>query len=132
MRTDTDPALAIVHGALLSGIVIFGAVVMLVPLEGPSSLPGMVQWVWLVFVVLAVFGAGVVRGRLGAKRDPASRRQGAIVLWALAEGAALVSLVFAWITGSSTPLIGALVGVLLLLYHRPSTLDDGGRPAAGA
>lgn len=122
-----DPVLTTIHAAMLGGTLIFFVVGMLLVSrrptpEGPQ--PGIVlRWAWFALAALAVFGAGVVRGRLGRGLDDARLRTGGIVIWALAEGVALLGIVSTIVSGDYAPAFGAtLVGVYLMIHHRPSQL----------
>lgn len=124
MNEGSGDPLPIVHLALAAGVVLFAAVLFgfVGPLETVED--GVLRWVWLGLAVVAVVAAGIVRGRLEAPGvEAAQRRAGAIVIWALAEGQALVGLVFYMLTGDVVP---AVVGVLLFFFlwwrYRPTAL----------
>lgn len=121
-RGSGDP-LPIIHLALGAGLLLFAAVLFVV--GGPLRVEegSVLRWVWLGVALLAVLAAGAIRGRLAAEVEPARRRAGAITIWALAEGQALLGLVFYLLTGDVVP---PAVGVLLFFFlwwrYRPTAL----------
>jgi len=122
-----DPVLTTIYSAMLGGTLLsFVIGTLLVSRrpapEGPE--PGLVlRWGWFALATLAVFGAGIVRGRLGRDADDARLRTSGIVIWALAEGVALLGIVSTIVWGDHAPALGAtLVGVYLMIQHRPSRL----------
>jgi hypothetical protein len=83
------------------GVFLFAAVVLFVldPLEA-SVEPGVMRIVWFGAAIVATLGAGIVRGRTaGGTVGAAGSRTAAIVVWALAEGQALVGIVGTMLTG---------------------------------
>jgi hypothetical protein len=122
---DARQTLRIIHGAVSGGLVAFGAIVLFLLGSGRSgSVEGLaLRWVWLALSVVALFLAGVARGRLPRNASPGQLRTTAIVIWALAEVPALTGLAFALVTGDLVPAVGGLViGLALLVSHRPATL----------
>ena len=125
-KASSAQALTIIYGALAAGVFLFAAIVLLV-LEPIDSVvdPTVMRLVWFGLAAVAVFGAGIVRGRL-AGGDPQRSRTGAIVVWALAEGQALVGIVGTMITGDRIMTYGALaIFVWIWLRYPPrSFLSD--------
>ncbi len=114
----------LIHGALLSGILIFGAVVLFLLRSGSvgSGQPGPFRWIWLALALVALFAAGLVRGRLRPEAEPREVQTTAILIWALAEAQALAGLSFALVTGDAVLAAGGLVvAMFLLALHRPSS-----------
>ena len=124
MRSPEDAVLKIIHATMLGGTLLFFAVVLFVfgGRETEQTVPAL-RWAWFAFAVAAVFAAGFVRGRLVRDSDDDQVRATGIVIWALAEGAALLGMVSTIVTGEIAPAIGAtLVAVFLMVHHRPSHL----------
>lgn len=125
-RGSGDP-LPIIHLALAGGIVLFTIVLFGVvgPMEAVED--GVLRWVWLGVALVAVLGAGIIRGRLeGPGVEDARRRAGAIIIWALAEGQGLVGLVFYMLTGDVVPgAVGVLFFFFLWWRYRPTALPGG-------
>lgn len=115
------PVFRILHTIILVSILCFAAVVVIIKPRTSAVVEGLWQWTWVLVAAIAVFGAGVIKGRLAGEADLARVRVGAILIWGLAEGAAFVGLVFALITGSWLPVGGAVIGLALLFLHGPST-----------
>lgn len=124
-HTDPDPVLKLIHASMLGGTLVFFAVVYFLFGGGPSEEPGvLLRWAWLVVAAATVFGVGAVRGRLHRDSDDAAVRASGILIWAMAEGAALVGIVSTIVSGDVVPAIGAtLIAVFLMLHHRPSQLS---------
>lgn len=127
---DAGQTLRMIHTAILGGLVTFGAVVLVLLASGRSGSGevGALRWVWLGLSVVALFMAGVLRGRLRPEATPQQTRTTAIIIWALADVPALTGLAFGLLTGDPVPAVGGLViGLALLFFHRPATF----RPADG-
>jgi hypothetical protein len=121
---DFRQTLRIIHGAILGGLVTFGAIVLFLLASGRSGSggAGALRWVWLALSVAALFLAGVLRGRLRPEATLSQTRTTAIMIWALAELPALTGLAFALVTGDLVPAVGGLaIGLALLVSHRPAT-----------
>jgi hypothetical protein len=120
----TDPVLKLIHATMLGGTLTFFAVVMfLVRGQEPVESGAVFRWGWLAAAVIAVFAVGALSGRLHRDSDEVAIRTAGIVIWALAEGAALLGIVSTIVTGDVTPAIGAtLIAVFLMVHHRPSQL----------
>ena len=126
--------LRIIHGAMLGGTLLLLAVALFLARSGGDVSPSgggasssaaspVFRWGWLAFATVAVFGAGVLRGRLGRSPDEARVRVTGILIWALAEATAMFGIVATTVSGDLAPALGAaLVGVFLMVHHRPSRL----------
>lgn len=87
---------------LMTGVLLFGAVVLFVhrqPNWKPGVLPIAVLYVLVAYSILAVSIAAVLKGRVGRERDPQRRASLLLVGWAVGEGAALIGVVIFYITG---------------------------------
>jgi len=125
MQSSTgDAQLKLIHAAMLSGVLLFLAVVLFLSGGRDGAESNLIfRWGWLALAVVAVFTAGFVRGRLQRSADEAEVRTAAILIWAVAESAALLGLVSTLVTGDIAPGLGAtLVFVFLMVHHRPSQL----------
>jgi len=121
---DTRRTMRLIHGALLSGILMFGAVVLFLLRSGSMGglQPGPFRWAWLALALVALFAAGLVRGRLRPEAAPREVQITAILIWALAEAQALAGLSFALVTGDVVLAGGGLVvAMFLLALHRPAS-----------
>ena len=123
-RPGEDPALKLIHGAILSGtILFFGVVYFLFGDQAVQDVSPALRWAWLAAAIIAVFVAGYVRGRIGPNPDAEQVRTGGLIIWCLSEGAALLGMASTIVTGDMSSAIGAtLIAVFLLIYHRPSEL----------
>lgn len=116
--------LRIIHAALLSGVLLYAAVVyfLIGGAEADLDTVATLRWVWVAVAVGTVFAAGIVRGRLPRGASEERRRTTALVVWALAESVALLGITLALVTGDALPLAGGvLVALFLFVYHRPPT-----------
>lgn len=87
---------------LMTGVLLFGAVVLFVhrqPNWKPGVLPIAVEYVLVAYSILAVSIAAVLKRRVGRERDPQRRASLLLVGWAVGEGAALIGVVIFYITG---------------------------------
>lgn len=119
-----DPVLKMIHTTILGGTLVFFAVVYFLFVGSDAGEPSLVlRWGWLGIAIVSVFAAGFVRGRIDHQSDAGQVRASGILIWAMAEGAALVGIVSTILTSDPLPAIGAtLIGVFLLIYHRPAQL----------
>ncbi len=81
-----------------------------------------------MLALAALFGAGLVRGRL--RPDAAARevQKTAIVIWALAEAQALAGLAFALVSGDVVLAGGGpVVAMFLMALHRPASFQGSRR-----
>jgi len=127
-RSDSGlQTLKAIHLALAAGVFVFAAVVLFVlqPLEAAVD-AGSVRLAWFALAVLATLGAGIARGRL-ARGSPQGNRTAAIVVWALAEGQALVGIVGTMLTGDAMTTYASLaVFVWLWLRYPPGAFTARG------
>jgi len=118
--------LTVIWIALSLGVLTYAAVSLAVGPIGNEEIAGTLRWVWLVAAVAAIFGAGIVSGRLRAADPEERRRTSAILIWALAEGQALLGITAFLIGGDPTPAVASLVvGAYLMLRYRPSVFEGG-------
>ncbi|MBT8461385.1 MAG: hypothetical protein KJO44_02605 [Gemmatimonadetes bacterium] len=125
MRRQTpdagSQALTAIYSALALGVFLFAAVVLFVlnPLEA-SLEPGVMRIVWFAAAIVATLGAGIVRGKLaGGAASADSSRTAAIVVWALAEGQALVGIVGTMLTGDRVTAYASLALFVWLWMRYP-------------
>jgi hypothetical protein len=110
-----------IYLALAAGVFMFAAVVLFIlqPLESALD-PGVVRIAWFALAVVATLGAGITRGRLAG--GPRGNRTAAIVVWAIAEGQALVGIVGTMLTGDVMTTYASLaVFVWLWLRYPPGS-----------
>lgn len=118
--------LTAIYVALALGVFLFAAVVLFVlePME-TSVDENTMRFVWLGFAAVATLAVGAVRGRLaGAGADQA--RTAAIVVWALAEGQALVGITGTMLTGDRVIAFAALALFVWLWMRYPPRAFSGG------
>ena len=120
-----DP-LATIYAALAAGVFLFAAIVLFVlePVDSGIA-PTVMRVAWFAFAVVAMLGAGVIRGRVaGDRADPSQTRVAAIVVWALAEGQALLGIVGTLITGDRILAYGSLaIFVWIWLRYPPRSFS---------
>lgn len=124
MNQGSGDPLPIIHLALAAGLFVFAAVLLVFLGPGEAVDGTALRWVWLGLAFVAVLAPGIIRGRVAVPgADDQTRRAGAITIWALAEGQALVGLVFYAIAGDAVPaVVGMLVFLFLWWRYRPSGL----------
>jgi Na+/melibiose symporter-like transporter len=132
-------AVRLMHAAMTAGCVLVGGVFVLVRRLGQGpTLAGQAT----IGVVLAVAGvallavaAALVRPRVPervanqtaeAYWTAAETRGPAIVLWAMVEGAGLVSLVGYLLTGGVPPAVATALAIVTLVLFRPTRLEGEG------
>lgn len=119
-------ALGAIYGALALGVFVFAAIVLFVidPLEASVD-PNVMRIVWLGVAAVATLGAGVIRGRIAHAAAGSDQRRGAaIIVWALAEGQALVGIVGTLLTGDRVTAYASLaVFVWLWMRYPPSSFS---------
>lgn len=89
---------------LMTGVLLFGAVVLVVhrkPNWKPGVLPIAVEYVLVAYSIMAVSIAAVLKGRVGREREPQRRASLLLVGWAVGEGAALIGVIIFYITGQA-------------------------------
>ena len=114
-------ALTAIYAALAMGVFLFAAVVLFVldPLEASLD-PGRMRIVWFVVAIVATLGAGGVRGRMAGGGVGSDRsRTAAIVVWALAEGQALVGIAGTMLTGDRVTAYASLALFVWLWMRYP-------------
>ena len=118
--------LTVVWGALGGGVLIFAAIVLFLLDLGPAGMdPTPWRLGWMVVALGAVVGTGILRGRLHRGTSVETRRSTAVVVWALAEGQAMIGLTGHLFTGDPIPgLAGVVVAAYLFLRHRPAAFLD--------
>jgi hypothetical protein len=97
-------ALQLIRVLLMTGVLIFGVVVLLVHLRPnwkPGVLPIAVEYALVAYSILAVLVAGVLKGRVSRERDPQRRASLLIMGWAVGEGAALIGVIIFYVTGDA-------------------------------
>ena len=127
--SETGPAaLNAIYAALAIGVLLFAAVVLFVldPIGG-SVEPNVMRIVWLAFAVVATLGAGVIRGRMaGREAEPDQARTAAILVWALAEGQALLGIVGTLLTGDPVTAYASLALFVWIWLRYPPRSFTGG------
>ena len=133
--TPIARAIRIVHGALVSGVVLAGGA-FFVLLRARGQGLGLDPALGIAFAAagigLVLVAASVLRRRV-PERSPqqtpdaywaaAQTRGPVIVLWAVTEGAGLVSLIGYVLTGATAPLAAAAVAIATLILYRPGSLE---------
>ncbi len=86
------------------------------------------RWIWLAAAVISMIAVGFIRGRALAVETRVDRVDvrailpQAVVIWALAEGQALLALVGYFLTGDLALLVvGLVLFIFLLGRHRPGS-----------
>ena len=121
--------LHILYAALASGVVLYAAVLLFV-LEPTGSIqnPTPIRIAWLVVAIGVTLVTGTVQARVRSGRvDDSGRVTSAIVIWALAEGQALLGLTGYLLSGDRmlAILCLSLFGYLYLRYP-PAAFRPGG------
>jgi hypothetical protein len=132
---DAARAVRVMHFALVVGVLLAGGVfVFLVQFNQfpPNATPTVGTILAVGSIALVAFAAVLLRRRIperGVDATPDSywsmpeHRGAAIVLWAVTEGAALLSLLGYLLTGAPAPGITAGIAVAALIMFRPSNLE---------
>lgn len=145
MVTDQAPLVAnarrvvrILHTALLSGLLLCGAILYLVRRLQPPSVGGLpiVNLVFaLVSVALLVIALGAVRPKVPDRRSEqdsaaywsdAGSLGIALVLWSMIEGAGLVGAVGHFLTGGIAPAVAFALALATLAMLGPGRLEGDG------
>ena len=128
-------SIRLLHFALVAGLALVGGTFALLlriqgrPLEGPSIVSLVLAG---AAVSLLIVAAAVVRPKVPERSsdqspeaywDSAEARGAAILLWAVVDGAGLVSCVGFLLTGGAAPAAAAVLSILALLLFRPSRLE---------
>jgi hypothetical protein len=125
MRSKTPAAdfqaLSAIYAALALGVFLFAAIVLFILEPGEASIDSnLMRLVWLGAAVLATLAAGIVRGRMtGHGMGSGQARMAAIVVWALAEGQALVGIVGTMLTGDRMTAYASLALFVWLWMRYP-------------
>lgn len=121
--------LPILYAALASGVVLYAAV-LLFALEptGSVSNPTPIRLAWLGVAIGVTLATGVIQARVRSGRlDPRGRVTSAILIWALAEGQALLGLTGYLLSGDRMLVILSLVlFAYLYLRYPPAAFRPGG------
>ena len=132
---DLARALRIMHGALAAGVVLVGAVILLlVRVRGQAIWGGPTLGTALAVAsaLLLVVAALVLRPRIPDRNLQDSpetywamprSRGAAIILWAVTEGASLIGWVGYLLTGATLPMVAGLLATVMLIWYRPSGLE---------
>jgi hypothetical protein len=120
MPASSSQALSAIYTVLALGVFLFAAIVLFVmdPLE-TSVDSNVMRFVWLGVAVVVTLGAGVIRGRMAAAAGPDQKRTAAIIVWALAEGQALVGIVATLLTGDRVTAYASLALFVWLWMRYP-------------
>lgn len=127
-QSSGSQVLTTVYAALAAGVFLFAAIVLFVlgPVESGAD-PTIIRLVWFGFAAAAMLGAGYIRGRLASNAgNPDRARAAAILVWALAEGQALLGIVGTMITGDRILAYGSLaIFVWIWLRYPPRSFLSG-------
>lgn len=123
----------LIHGALMAGVVAFGAITVLVirPSRPDMTLPPAALYVLLgVSLAATALGLGVLRGRVPRRvqeQSPdlywQSALAPALVTWSAMEGGALTGVVGYFVGGSPAALAVAAVGLAAMIAMRPAHVE---------
>jgi len=121
--------LPILYAALASGVVLYAAV-LLFALEPTGSVqnPTPLRFAWLGVAIGVTLATGVIQARVRSGRvDDNGRVTSAILIWALAEGQALLGLTGYLLSGDRMLVILSLVlFAYLYLRYPPAAFRPGG------
>ncbi|MCL7938481.1 MAG: hypothetical protein M8844_09985 [marine benthic group bacterium] len=123
---DPLDRLPILYAALASGVVLYAAVLLFaIEPTGAVQDPTWLRIAWLAVAVGVTLMAGVVQARLrSGPVDESGRASSAILVWALAEGQALLGLTGYLLSGDRMLLILSLVlFAYLYLRYPPSAFS---------
>ncbi len=116
----------------MMGVLLFGVVILSVhrqPDWKPGTLPTAVVYALVVYSILAVWIATMLKGRVGRERDPQQRGVWLLIGWAAGEGAALIGAVIFYITGQGQwYALGLLAMAISLVMLSPGAAS----PTAGS
>ena len=127
-QSSANQSLAAIYAALAGGVFIYAAIVLFVLDPADSSIDSNVlRLAWFGLAAAAMMGAGVIRGRASASRnDPGRMRAYAIIVWALAEGQALLGITATLLTGDRILAYGSLaIFVWIWLRYPPRSFLSG-------
>lgn len=117
------PVLAVIRGAILAGILVFGGVAWFLHRDAgwrpaPGLDPELLRWVGLAVWGVAALGVLVVRARWSGV-EPGRRASLAITGWALGEMAALWGAVYYLLTDDPGRYFTGVIFLLLTFYLFP-------------
>ncbi len=127
---DPERLLRVLYAALALGVAVLAAVFLLLgPVANGAVDRSHFRWIWLAAAVISMIAAGFIRGRglavenqVGCTDVRAILPQ-AVIIWALAEGQALLALVGYFLTGDLALLVvGLVLFIFLLGRHRPGSV----------
>jgi len=124
---DPERLLRVLYAALAVGVAVLAAVFLLLgPVADGGVDRSLFRWIWLAAAVISMVAVGFIRGRALAVETQVGRTDGrailpqAVIIWALAEGQALLALIGYFLTGDLALLVvGLVLFVFLLGRHRP-------------
>lgn len=130
-QPDVPPtrALGAIYAAMIIGVVLFALIVRLV-MEPIGTYSGTaLRFVWLAAAAGCTLAAGYFRTRLaGPGADAAQLTTAAVVVWALAEGQALLGIVAYMISGDVLVFwCSLIVFAYLFARYRPAVFQVMGR-----
>ena len=122
-------ALTAIYAALALGVFLFAAVVLFVVDPVDTGVEANVMRIaWFGAAVVATLAAGLVRGRMASgTRGAESARAAAIIVWALAEGQALVGIVGTMLTADRVTAYASLALFMWLWLRYPPRAFTGGK-----
>jgi hypothetical protein len=128
-RDSRTAILPTIYAALAAGVFLYAVIVVLAvgPLESGLD-PTILRVGWFAVAVGATLAAGLIRGRATAAGDSPRRAvTGAVVVWALAEGQALVGITGYLLSGDTVVLVVSLVLFAYLWLRYPPRAFSPGR-----
>jgi len=124
---EADRMLTSVYLALIAGVAMFAVILIVVIKPIPAGELAFFRPVWLVLAVGSILAAAILKNRLSGGATPSARLQGAVVVWALAEGPTLFGLVGFMLTGDRVLLFAPLAFfAIVMLRYPPRVFRDGG------
>jgi hypothetical protein len=128
-------AVRIIHAALVAGVLLVGGVFAFI-VRARGQQPGGGEPLGIVLpalgLSLVLVSASVLRRRVPERTSQqssdeywasAGNRGAAIVLWAVTEGAAFVSLVAYFLTAAPAAAAAAVIAIATLILYRPGRLE---------
>lgn len=114
-----DRMLTFVYLALIAGVAMFAVIVAVAIAPVPAGEFPFFRPVWLVLAVGSILAAAFLKNRLSDGATPNARLQGAVVVWALAEGPTLFGLVGFMLTGDRVLLFAPLAFFAIVMLRYP-------------
>lgn len=126
---DPERLLRVLYAALALGVAVLAAVFLVLgPVADGAVDRSHFRWIWLAAALIGMIAVGFIRGRALAVEtrvggtDVGAILPQAVIIWALAEGQALLALVGYFLTGDLALLVvGLVLFVFLLGRHRPAS-----------